>query len=268
MTIPRPLGGGPHEGVPGLPPVDVLMATFNSARDLRECLEAVRSFVPVHRLIVVDRHSTDATAEIARGFGAELYEEEVGLGYARSRAFALAETPYVLVVDSDVILRRPDFYARAVEELTRPGTGAVVGTPRGHPFRYGLPFGLTLLRREWAASIPVPDGAQGFETYYFRRAIRSSGLRVRYVPEAMEHRSVYRGRHWPEWQGAQMRIAAGFSPYELAYALAVTLLIHMNSRRPRNLLYTPVFYLKLLRGFLAPRRWQYRDRRTLRPGAA
>ena len=244
-----------------LPPVDVLVATYNSARDLDACLGAVRALLPVGKLIVVDRNSTDGTAEIARRYGAEVHLEEVGLGYARTLALSLASSELVLFVDGDVILRRADFYARALLELGRPGVAAVVGTAVGHRFLYGLPLGLTLLRRAWAVSVPISPAAQGAETYYLRRALRSQHLGVRYVPDAMEHRSIYRVRNWPEWQGAQLRRAAGFSLYELVYAFEVILLIHLNSRRFRNALYTPVFFAKLLRGFLAPDRWGTLDRR-------
>jgi hypothetical protein len=72
---------------------------------------------------------------------------------------------------------------------------------------------------------------------------------------------MYRG-HKPEWEGANTRLVAGWSLYQLAYAFVVILLIHMNSRRPRNVLYTPVFYAKFLRGFLRPDRWRVLDRRT------
>jgi hypothetical protein len=81
----------------------------------------------------------------------------------------------------------------------------------------------------------------------------------------MEHRSAFRGPTWPEWQGAQLRLAAGSDLREIAYAGVVTLLIAMNSHRPRNLAYAPAFYLKLLRGFMAPGRWRILDRRTVRP---
>jgi glycosyltransferase involved in cell wall biosynthesis len=245
-----------------LPPVDVLVATYNSARDLAACLGAMRALVPVARLIVVDRNSTDGTPEIARHFGAEVHSEEVGLGYARTLALSLATTELVLFVDGDVILRRADFFARALAEIRKPGVGAVVGTALGHPFHYGLPLGLTLLPRGWATNVPIPPKAQGAETYYLRRALRNQHLRVRYVSEAMEHRSIYRVRNWPEWQGAQLRRAAGFSLYELFYALEVVLLIHLNSRRLRNVAYTPIFYGKLLRGFFAPDRWGTLDRRN------
>jgi glycosyltransferase involved in cell wall biosynthesis len=245
-----------------LPPVDILVATYNSARDLDACLGAARDLLPIGRLIVVDRNSTDGTPEIARRHGAEVHFEDVGLGYARTLALDLASSELVLFLDGDVIVRRRDFYSRALALLREPGVGAVVGTALGHPFLYGLPLGLTLLRRDWARSVSIPAAAQGAETYYLRRALRRQRLRVRYVPEAMEHRSIYRVRNWPEWQGAQLRRAAGPSVRELAYALEVVLLIHLNSRKLRNVLYTPVFWVKLLRGFFAPDRWGTLDRRS------
>jgi glycosyltransferase involved in cell wall biosynthesis len=248
-----------------LPAVDVLLATFNSARDLDECLDAARRLLPVGKLIVVDRHSTDGTAEIARRCGAEVLFEEVGLGYARTLALSRATSEFVLFLDGDVILRRPDFYARALEEIRTPRTAAVVGASVGYRFLYGLPLGLTLLRRAWASSVRIPAEAQGAETYYLRKAVRSQRLRVRYVPDAMEHRSIYRVRNWPEWQGAQLRRAAGVSPYELANAAEVILLISMNSRRARAVLTAPFVYGKLLRGFFAPDHWGTLDRRRVAP---
>ena len=84
----------------------------------------------------------------------------------------------------------------------------------------------------------------------------------------MVHSGTYRGSpRWPEFQGAAIRRSSGWNPRELVYAGMVVLLIHMNSRRPRHILYSPVFYGKLLRGFLDPGRWGQLDRGrvTLRP---
>jgi glycosyltransferase involved in cell wall biosynthesis len=259
---------GRNESVSGRgnpPPVDVLLATFNSGRDLDECLTAARKYLPIGKLIVVDRHSTDDTAAIARRHGAEVQFEEIGLGYARTLALSIATSDLVLFLDGDVILRRPDFYARALEQLERPRTAAVVGASVGYRFLYGLPLGLTLLHRTWATSVAIPPEAQGAETYYLRRAVRQQHLRVRYVPDAMDHRSIYRVRNWPEWQGAQLRRAAGVSPYELANAAEVVLLISLNSRRPRAVFHAPFVYGKLLRGFFAPDHWGSMDRRRVTP---
>lgn len=243
-------------GIPPPPPVDVLVASYNSAATLSESLESARRWIPVHCLIVADRGSTDGSVEIARRFGARLISDDVGLGYARNASLRAADTDPVLFLDSDVRIVRPDFYARARAEYARLRTVAVVGNAVGHPFRYGLPLGLTLIGRSWSLGAGIPDGAQGRETYYLQRAARRASGRVRYVPDAMVHWGTYRrDPHWPEFQGAAMRAASGWSPRELAYGGMVVLLMHMNSRRPQNVLYSPVLFGKLVRGFLAPQRW-------------
>ena len=250
---------------PGLqkpvPSVDVLVRTFNSARTLRDCLQSIRLRIPVHRLIVVDRNSTDATGSIVRQFGGEIHFEESGLGYATTRAIMLAETSEVLFVDSDVTITRADFFPTALRMLDQPRVGAVVGGAVGHPFLYGLPLGLTLFRRAWVAQVEIPPEIQGTETYFIRRALARQRLGVAYVPDAMTHASPYRGRSWPEFQGANTRLSSGWSVRELVFSLAVILLIHLNSRKARNFAYTPIFYLKFLRGFLRPDRWSKQDRR-------
>jgi glycosyltransferase involved in cell wall biosynthesis len=262
-----PAGGlGPSRE---LAPVDVLVATYESAATLRETLAAVRSYVPVHHLIVVDRASRDGSAEIARDFGARVYDDRTGLGRARNLALATADTDPVLFVDSDVVIERPDFYARALAAYALPRTAAVVGMSRGHRFQYGLPLGLTLTGRAWALAAGIPDDAQGRETYYLQKAARRQRLTTRYVPEAMRHHGTYRAApHWPEFQGAAIRRSSGWDPRELAYAAVVVVLMHLNSRRIRNVAYSPVFYLKLLRGFSDPARWARLDRslETVRPG--
>jgi glycosyltransferase involved in cell wall biosynthesis len=244
-----------------LPSVDVLVATYESAATLGPALSAVRRYVPVHCLIVVDRRSRDGTAEIAREHGARLFEDEVGLGSARNRALREADTDPVLFLDSDVEITRPDFYAAAVRLFGTPDTAAVVGDASGHPFQYGLPLGLTLIGRRWALSAGMPDRAQGRETYYLQRAARRERRHVRYVTDAMVHAGTFRrDPSWPEFQGASIRIASGWNPREVAYAGLVVLLMHANSRRAGNVLYSPVFFGKLLRGYLAPGRWGQLDR--------
>jgi glycosyltransferase involved in cell wall biosynthesis len=255
---------GPRSEPTG-PAIDVLVATFNSAATLDAALSAARKHLPIHRLIVIDRASTDGTQAIARGAGAEVYVDEIGIGYARNRALQLADTDPVLFLDSDVILTRPDFYARALEAYRVPRTAAVVGMTVGHRFEYGFPLGLTLVGRKWALAAGIPDEVQGRETYFLQRAVRRAGLKVRYVRDAMEHRGTFRSApHWAEFQGAAIRSSSGMNFREPLYALVVTLLIHMNSGRPRDLVYTPIFYAKLLRGFLRPERWGRLDRRSIR----
>jgi len=44
-------------------------------------------------------------------------------------------------------------------------------------------------------------------------------------------------------------------PRELLFALKVILLLSLNSRNVKNILYVPVFYLKFLYGFVKPEPW-------------
>jgi len=237
-------------------PIDVLVATYNSAQTLEETLTSVRAHIPVHCLIVVDRESTDGTPEIARRHQARLVRDSVGLGFARNAALQAADTDPVLFVDSDVCVVKAGFFAEAFAEFERPRTAAVVGASVGHAFRYGLPLGLTVVGREWALGAGIPDAVQSRETYYLQLEARRRKERVRYIPDAMVHRGTYRkDPHWPEFQGAAIRATSGWNPRELAYAAVVIQLMHMNSRRPKNVLYSPIFFGKLLRGFLAPTRW-------------
>lgn len=241
--------------------VDVLVATYNSGETLEETLESARRFLPIHCLIVVDRASTDGTPEIARRFGARVLEDTVGLGSARNRALRAADTDPVLFLDSDVKVARPDFFSRAAEAFSQPDTAAVVGMALGHTYCYGLPLGLTLIGRSWSLSAGIPNVAQGRETYYLQRLLRQQHRRVRYVMDAMVHHGTYRrAAHWPEFQGASIRRASGLDPRELAYAGVVVLLMHMNSKHPANVLYSPVFCAKIVRGFLDPGRWDRLDR--------
>ncbi len=257
----RPVATREPDATTPLAPVDVLVATYDSAETLAETLESARQHLPIHCLIVVDRASIDKSREIAERFGARVLVDEVGLGSARNLALRNADTDPVLFLDSDVRIVRHDFYASALREFARPRTAAVVGLAVGHPFRYGLPLGLTLVGRDWSRRAKIPDRAQGRETYYLQRAAREGRSRVRYVGDAMVHRGTYRrARHWAEFQGASIRRASGLRPREIAYAGVVVLLMHMNSKRPSYVLYSPIFYAKILRGFFAPGRWERLDR--------
>jgi glycosyltransferase involved in cell wall biosynthesis len=244
-----------------IPAIDILVATYQSEGTLGPALRSARAVLPNARILVVDRHSTDGTVQIATQFGAEVFEEDRGLGRARNLALERATSEAVLFLDSDVEIVRPDFILRAWEEYCRPRTAAVVGATVGHPFHYGLPLGLTLLGRAWALTAAIPDDVQSRETYYLQRAARRAHLQVRFVPDAMRHAGTFRSApHWPEFQGAAVRRSSGWNPRELVYSAMVVMLMHMNSHRPRNVLYSPIFYGKLLRGFLAPDRWSRLDR--------
>jgi len=111
-------------------PVDVAILTMNSDRMLRECINSVYQNIPVNNLIIVDGHSTDATADIVKEFqekyGNVIFVQEKGTrGSARQKAIQLVKSDWFVFVDSDVLLSK-NWFAQA-EKLVNDKVGAVWG---------------------------------------------------------------------------------------------------------------------------------------------
>src|ERR1051325_8847634 len=88
--------------------IDVIIRTKNSQEFLKECLEAVLAEIPVRRIIIVDAGSTDRTKEIAVTYDkVEFYSRpDINLGQATKYGVSMAQTEWVAVIDSDVVLRK------------------------------------------------------------------------------------------------------------------------------------------------------------------
>ncbi len=101
-------------------PVTVLLAARNEAANLPKCLAAL---APAARVVVLDSHSTDATAAIATARGAEVVQFDYRGGYPKKRQWALEhlpiETPWILLLDADEVV---------TPELWRE-IGAAIGGP-------------------------------------------------------------------------------------------------------------------------------------------
>ncbi|MCX8171148.1 MAG: glycosyltransferase [Candidatus Bathyarchaeota archaeon] len=85
--------------------VDVLIVTFNSARTLEKCLEAIRRSVPYERILIGDGGSIDDTIAIARRNGVEVYSftgDDNKIGRIRYKLAEKAGTDWILYIDSDV----------------------------------------------------------------------------------------------------------------------------------------------------------------------
>jgi glycosyltransferase involved in cell wall biosynthesis len=244
--------------------VDVLIRTFNSGDTIEECLRSIKDLVPYGKIIIADHYSNDGTTEIARRYGADIIQEEIGLGYATKILISSAETRFVLFVDSDIVVKKADFVEEAMRRFQDSATGAVVGCPVGHDFLYGIPLGLTLLPLDLVRKLQMPDSIQGRETYYFEVLLREHALGISYIRGAMAHMNIYRKYpYWPEWQGAQIRATPGRHFVQLVGAIPVIYMMHLNSKSIKNYLYSPVFYVKLLKGFMNPAKWGKVDRRKV-----
>jgi glycosyltransferase involved in cell wall biosynthesis len=80
--------------------IAVVINTLNEEANLPGCLESIRWAAEI---IIVDMHSSDATARIAASFGCRIFRHE-RKGYvepARNFALAQATQPWILVLDAD-----------------------------------------------------------------------------------------------------------------------------------------------------------------------
>ena len=204
--------------------------------------------------MVVDHHSNDESVRIAQEFGAEIFSEAKGLGYARQLCFDLTNSEYIAFVDSDVEIVRNDFLDIATQALSQRQYGAVVGMALGHRFRYGLPASLLVLRKKDFLGKIVPDYIDARETFFIQQHLEKEKLRIYYADDSIIHRSQFR-KFKPEWEGANTRILPDSSHKELFLALKVIILLSLNSRNLKNVLYVPIFYLKFLHGFAKPAPW-------------
>lgn len=105
----------------------VVVPVRNAEHWIESCLESIARSGP-REIIVVDGLSTDRTVELARSFGARILSDDgEGVAVARHLGVEAANTPYVALVDVDVVL--PDgALASLLGEFTAGGyTGLQAG---------------------------------------------------------------------------------------------------------------------------------------------
>lgn len=111
--------------------VSFVILTKNSGRTIERCLESViRVSEPIGEIVVVDGGSTDGTLEVVNRFGERLpikvlSDDGKGLGYARDKGWRATTSPYIVMLDSDVVLD-PNFVTEALRIMeSDQGLGAV-----------------------------------------------------------------------------------------------------------------------------------------------
>jgi GT2 family glycosyltransferase len=110
--------------------VTACVVTYNSARCLRRCLEALdaQSRQPAH-VLVWDNASGDESAGLAKRHGADVVLASTNVGFARAvnELIPRTTTPYVLLLNPDAYLRPR--YVELLEEAADadPRLGSVTG---------------------------------------------------------------------------------------------------------------------------------------------
>jgi glycosyltransferase involved in cell wall biosynthesis len=108
-----------------MPPlVSVNIATFNSGRTLKKCLDSLKaqSYGNIE-IIIMDSHSQDNTLEIARVFGARIVFAPT-LATARQAGADESRGKYIFILDSDQVLE-PDVLERCVRACEDEGFDGV-----------------------------------------------------------------------------------------------------------------------------------------------
>ncbi len=102
----------------GAPKVSVVIPAYNEADFIRRALDSLqRQDCQDFEVIVVDNNSTDATAVIARQYGARvIVQKEQGVGKARQLGFAAARADIIATTDADTKLP-PDWISRIISRF-------------------------------------------------------------------------------------------------------------------------------------------------------
>ncbi len=176
----------------------IVIPAFNEARELPATLAAVRRAMAAldrpGELIVVDNNSTDATADVARGNGADqvVFEKKNQIACARNAGAAVATGTHFIFVDADTRISAA-LLRKALEQLDAGdcvGGGAIVSF-EGRANRVGA-FGIWLWEKisKWTRTAAGSflfcrsdafTAVGGFdERFYAGEEIRLSGRLKRY----------------------------------------------------------------------------------------
>ena len=84
--------------------INLVMIVKNEERSLEQCLEQARGLV--NEIVIADTGSTDRSVEIARKYGAKVWEYEWKDDFAAARNFALrhSDAEWNLILDADEYL--------------------------------------------------------------------------------------------------------------------------------------------------------------------
>ncbi|MFL0556292.1 MULTISPECIES: glycosyltransferase family 2 protein [Paenibacillus] len=119
------------------PTVSIQIVTYNSAKDIEECLDAVRQQTyPIQEMIVIDNASTDGTVERVRAYIEQTHANNIhlvanstntGFAPAHNQGIRMTQSDYVLVLNPDVQLGT-EYVERLVRGMEqRPEVGSATG---------------------------------------------------------------------------------------------------------------------------------------------
>jgi len=124
-----------------MPKITVIVATYNSLRQLKPCLDSIhkQEYPGELELVVSDGGSTDGSIELAKFYQARILNNslvsELGFTGGKNLAIRHSDGPLVAIVDADNVLVESDYLRRmAVPLLEDPSVSLSVPMPQvPHP---------------------------------------------------------------------------------------------------------------------------------------
>jgi N-acetylglucosaminyl-diphospho-decaprenol L-rhamnosyltransferase len=171
--------------------VAVVLVTYQSARDLAMCLGSLERAAGPHPLevLVVDNASTDASVEIARGYGAKVIENHAneGLSKAINTGVAATGAPWLLIANPDTWLSPGSLRRLMMTAFSGRRTGCVgphLANPDGSDYPTGRRFPSLLMGAAHAALAPLWPDNPATRRYHMADVDRRRPMEVDWVSGA------------------------------------------------------------------------------------
>ena len=200
----------PYFPLPRTPKTSVVVATYNGARTLQNCLESLQRLnYPDYEVILVDDGSTDRTPEIARTFGSVRYIRQTnqGLSAARNAGMRAAQGEIVAFTDDDCRADE-DWLYYLINDLLRGGFAGI----GGHNF---LPPEDSCV----AAAVVVSPGGPAHVMLTDQEAEHIPGCNMAFYKWALEEIGMFNPIYRKAgddvdlcWRLQERNFAIGFSP--------------------------------------------------------
>jgi glycosyltransferase involved in cell wall biosynthesis len=197
-------------------PITVLIAAKNEEANIARCLSALS---PAERVLVIDSHSGDRTAQISRDMGAEVHEFRYQGGYPKKRQWALdnirMDTEWIFLLDADEVVPYKLWEEMSDEIRGNDAADAYLITKGfhflGRRFRFGgFSHSAVLLFRKGRASFEklcvVPADSQDMEVHerlLVKGTVRK--LKTELIHEDSKGLEAYIARHnfYSTWEARQ-----------------------------------------------------------------
>ncbi len=181
--------------------ISLCMIVKNEEKNIGECLKKIRP--AVDEIIVVDTGSSDKTKDIAKVFGAKLYDFKWNNDFAEARNFSLSKATgkWILILDADEVISPRDFNTlKQMVKVQGKEPVTYIFYTRNYVSRYVT--GRVLNRGEyeeergegWFKSMKVRLFPNGLGIHFedpvhelVEHSIMRKGLRIVYAPFPVHH---------------------------------------------------------------------------------